>query len=158
MKSVNLIPAGVLSVLLVFACTDETAHTTIPTQPHAKQKPQGVIVENPANPYDAVGLSYRELLFAYRAGDYSPQNYADLVAVVNGLTNGPLLPATDTQQEVLLATCMHAPDAALSALLQQSLLSQPAKALLTDCILSYERWANLPFSDAVWRRYGQKNW
>ena len=59
MKIVNLIPMGILSVMLL-ACTNETDQlNTVASQQSTYLKTLGNTAGNENNPYDASGQSYR---------------------------------------------------------------------------------------------------
>ncbi|MCW4470198.1 hypothetical protein OGH69_14565 [Flavobacterium sp. MFBS3-15] len=150
MKIVNLIPMGLLSVIL-FACTNETDQlNSIYNKSDTYFKKLGNSAGNGANPYDGIGQSYRNALLLYKAGVHTPDNYEDIVLLVHYLL-GSMPPITGTAtitQQQLLAACMTTPDIALEQVLQSPSLSEPAVTILSDFFDNFSHWASEPFGKA----------
>jgi hypothetical protein len=153
MKIVNLIPMGLLSVIL-FACTNETDQLnsidSIDNKSDTYFKKLGNSAGNGANPYDGIGQSYRNALSLYKAGVHIPGNYQDIVLLVQSLLGSmPTITGTaTTTQQQLLAACMTTPDTALEQVLQSPSLSEPAVTILSDFFDNYSHWASEPFGKA----------
>ena len=148
MKSVNLIPMGILSVMLL-ACTTETDQlNTVTTQQNTYLKALGNNAGNENSPYDASGQSYRNGLSLYRASGHKPNNYDDILLLVQNLSSGASETTVDSTTQQLLASCMDTPDAALEQVLQSPSLSQSAVTILSDFFDSYDLFASKPFGKA----------
>lgn len=146
MKSNILNSLGILSVILFYACGTDSVET-IPASAyvsHLKSESLNIEIGNKGNPFDAIGSEYRDFLSDYKSGNYNPQNYADIQVIVNTLTNGSQLPAT----EQLLSLCMNNPDLAMSQILEQSGLSMEGRELLEEFVADYSNLSELPFSSA----------
>lgn len=144
---------GLLSVIL-FACTNETDQlnsiNSIDNKPDTYFKKLGNSAGNGANPYDGLGQSYRNALSLYKASSHKPDNYEDLLLLVQNLLGSMSTitgTATITQQQ-LLAECMTTPDTALEQVLQSPSLSEPAVTILSDFFDNYNHWASDPFGKA----------
>lgn len=144
---------GLLSVIL-FACTNETDQLnsiySIDNKSNTYFKKLGNSAGNGANPYDGIGQSYRNALSLYKAGVHTPDNYEDIVLLVQNLLGSmPSITGTPpTTQQQLLAACMTTPDTALEQVLQSPSLSEPAVTILSDFFENYSHWASEPFGKA----------
>lgn len=141
MKSVNLIPMGIISVILL-ACANETDQlNTVTTQETTFLKVLGTTAGNAANPYDAVGQTYKNLLVSYKSGNYSPTDYAGIAQIVSALSGRTLSP----ELQNTLSTILNDPKATASSILNASELSNEAKDLLSGFIHDYDRLSIQPF-------------
>ncbi len=148
MKIVNLIPMGIFSVMLL-ACTNETDQlNTVATQKNTYLKALGNNAGNENNPYDALGQSYRNGLSLYKEGGHKPNNYENLLLLIQNLSGGASETTVDSTTLQLLASCMNTPDAALKQVLQSPWLSPSAVTILTDFFDSYDLLASKPFGKA----------
>lgn len=144
---------GLLSVI-VFACTNETDQLnsidSIDNKPNTYFKKLGNNAGNGANPYDASGQSYSNGLSLYKASDYKPVYYEDILLLVQNLSvSVPTITGTPTTtQHQLLAACMTTPDTALEQVLQSPSLSEHAVTILSDFFDNYSHWASEPFGKA----------
>src|SRR5690606_1957764 len=110
MKSVNLIPMGILSVVLS-ACTHETDHLNTVTQDATYMKVLGITAGNATNPYDDVGQTYKDLLVSYKSGNYAPKDYGNMVNIVTILTGRPV----STALQGTLTTIINNPEVAANS-------------------------------------------
>ncbi len=141
MKSVNLIPMGIVSVILL-ACANETDQlNTVTTQETPYLKTLGSTAGNTANPYDAVGQSYKNFLVIYKSGNYSPTDYAGIAQIVSALSGRTLSP----ELQDILSTIVNDPKATANSILDTSELSTEAKDLLSGFIHDYDRLSVQPF-------------
>ncbi len=148
MKSVNLIPMGILSVMLL-ACTSETdQRNTVASQQTTYLKALGNNAGNGTNPYDASGQSFTNGLSLYKASSHKPDNYEDLLLLVQDLSGHASETTNDQTTQQLLASCMNTPDTALEQVLQSPSLSQSAVTILSDFLDSYDLLASKPFGKA----------
>lgn len=148
MKHVLSIPVVVLTSILCFACSDDTEQMLTKSHNKVTFLKSGVAtIDNPANPFDAIGQSYRDYLDTYKSGAYSPQSYSDVCTIVNMLSAGQTVD-NSLETELLLAACVSTPISTTSALLQASGLSDKVKTVLYDFILDYDRLAQQSFSEA----------
>ncbi len=142
---------GLLSVIL-FACTTETdplnSIDSIDNKPDTYFKKLGNSAGNGANPYDGIGQSYRNALSLYKVSSHKPDNYEDLLLLVQNLSGGASEITSDSTTQQLLASCMNTPDAALEQVLQNPSLSEPAVTILSDFFDNYSYWASEPFGKA----------
>lgn len=105
---------GLVSVIL-FACTTETDQLnsidSIENKPDTYFLKLGNSAGNGANPYDYSGQFYSDGLSLYKAGDYTPVNYEDIVLLLQDLFGSvPTITGTaTTTQQQLLAACMTTP-------------------------------------------------
>lgn len=146
MKSIILIPFGILSAILFCSCGADTEEA-VPTavyMPHLKSFSSDIDISNKANRYDTIGVKYRNFLSAYKSGNYNPGSYMEIKAIVESLTNSYQL--AETQE--LLSTCMSDPTLAMSQVLEQSNLSLQCKELLGGFINNYQKLSEQPFSSA----------
>lgn len=148
MKHVLSIPGIVLTSILCFACSDDTEQMLTNSHHKTTFLKLGVAkIDNPANPFDTVGQSYRDYLNIYKLGAYSPQSYSDVRTIVNALTLGQGV-GNSQETQLLLAGCFNAPISTTTALLQASGLSDKAKTVLSDFILDYDRLSQQSFNTA----------
>lgn len=144
---------GLLSVIL-FACTTETDQLNsidnIENKTDIYFVKLGNSAGNGANQYDASGQSYRNALSLYKTGVHIPDNYEDIVLLVQNLLGSmPTITGTaTTTQQQLLAACMTTPDIALEQVLQSPSLSEPAVTILLNFFDNYSHWASEPFGKA----------
>lgn len=151
MKSIISIPFGILSAILFCACSSDSGETLLAvayTPPLKSLSSDTVTIGNKDNPYDDIGLQYRNLLSAYKDGNYSPDTYTDILNVVEVLTNSSLPPQTDSPTRDLLALCMNNSEAAINLIVQQSALSQNGRGIVSEFIANYEDLGMQPFSSA----------
>jgi len=148
MKSIILTPFGILSAILFCACATDTEETVSATGYASYYKSSGSDIGNMANPYDNIGLQYRNFLTAYKSGNFNADSFAAIQAIVQGLTNGTQLLGAGggTATQELLSRCMNSPETALSLILEQSNLSQGGKDALSGFINNYENLSQEPFS------------
>lgn len=134
MKSINLIPMGILSVVLS-ACTHENDHLKTVIQDATYMKVIGATAGSATNPYDSVGQSYRNLLLSYKSGNYAPKDYEGVIQIVTALTGRPI----SEQLQDTLSTIVDDPEVTGNTLLNASGLSIQAQDLLSGFIDEYER-------------------
>jgi hypothetical protein len=145
MKRITLSPLAVLFVILLCACSNDTQELTPASTPLAvKLKVAETPVGNKDNPYDDVGLKFRNFLSDYKVGAYNPTTYSEVYTIVQSLTGASSTFGTISTQD-LLSACKNAPDIALFTILEQSTLSQTAKDTLSTVIGNYENWSHQPF-------------
>jgi hypothetical protein len=148
MKIVNLIPMGILSVMLL-ACTNETDQlNTVASQQNTYLKTLDNNAGNENNLFDASGQSYRSGLSLYKEGGHKPNNYDDILLLVQNLSGGALATTVDSTTQQLLASCMDTPNAALEQVLQSPSLGQSAVTILYDFFANYDLLASKPFGKA----------
>lgn len=149
MKSVITIPTGLFLATVLLACTEEPVQSpSTATLLYAKVKSSDRTAQNAANPYDDVGYAYISLLSSYKAGNYNPAGYSDLLAIANTLQPATGSPVGNTATQILLGSCVNNPEATLAIVLQQSSLSPAARNILSDLVDDYDKLADEPFSQA----------
>lgn len=148
MKTIILTPIAVLSVLLLFACTNENEQpASVAANAQVAFKNSTVVIDNKSNPYDEAGMTYRDLLDAYKAYSSTPASYSDLINTINTLTNAPGF-TLNAEARQLLQGCADSPYTALNGLIENSSLSPEAQAILSDFISDYDKFSGEPFNAA----------
>ncbi len=140
MKSVNLIPMSILSVVLS-SCTHEPDHLNAVAQDATYSKMSGIAAGNTANPYDDVGQTYKDLLISYKFGNYAPKDYGAVVKIVTILTGRPV----SATLQGTLATIISNPEVAANSILSSSELSTAARNIVSGLIEDYDRLSAQPF-------------
>jgi hypothetical protein len=148
MKSVFLIPLGILSAISFYGCASDAEEAVSSASYIPNVKSLGPVIGNSANPYDTVGLEYSNYLSAYKDGRYEPNSYPDVQAIVAKLTSDPTITQQDNILRALLTACISNPPIALEQILQQSGLSENGRQIISDFIASYQALSDQPFSSA----------
>lgn len=157
MRSINIVPMGILSAMLFSACSNEPGEVlTNNAHTMAKYKSFSTIAANKANPYDYVGNTYRTTLAAYKSGNHQPSSFAEIDSIVHVLMHNHTIPDADSKQH-LLSSCVNDPEGTLIEILSASELSATAKVVLSEFIENFETLSNLPFNEAYINIVGLEN-
>lgn len=148
MKSIIVIPLGIVLAISLYGCTSEMAgFQGSYTDNRTANKSLGTPAANIDNPYDHTGIAYRELLSNYKAGQFNPSDFTDIHTIVHSLLNMPTFTGTAAKQS-LLSSCINDPMGTIQVVLSVSGLSLESKALLSGLVEDYEALGLLPFDDA----------
>lgn len=143
----NVFLTGLLSVVLLMACSSDTEQTPTEAAYGQTMKSAAFQAENKLNPYDSIGRNYREFLSEYQTSDYNPTTFSGVSTAVATIMGSKAVVINSTEQ-ALLSTSISSPSLSLTSVLASSTLSQNAKEYLTTFANDFASLREQPFASA----------
>lgn len=143
----NVLLPGLLSAVLVMACSSDTELTPTEAVYGQTMKSTALQAENKLNPYDSIGRNYREFLSEYQNTNYNPTAFSGISTAVETIMGSKAVIIDDNEQ-ALLSTSISSPSSSLTTVLATSTLSQGAKDYITTFVDDFTTLRDQPFASA----------